>query len=189
MINLRNRLTIRRSQTQQSRRRRSNQGANAGIEALESRELLAADATVLKDIFPGNASSLPSSVQQQTPSQPLNGWVYFNANDGTHGFELWRTDGTEANTQLFLDLTPGSGRSDPQNFMVANGKLFFTAAGGNLYVTNGTTVGTMLRQPARPEHFNHLNRHPLQRTLEIGWIRSKHNSGKRYCPRTGQWEP
>ncbi len=143
-MNLRNLLTVLRSPAQQSRRRRCNHSGHAGVEALESRQLLAADATVLKNIFPGNGSSLPSPEQQQTPSQPLNGWVYFNANDGTHGFELWRTDGTEVNTHRFLDLTPGSGRSDPHNFIVANGKLFFNAAGGNLYVTDGTTVGTTL---------------------------------------------
>ena len=140
-----------------SRRNRSASQAESRffveVSTLEERVLLAADATVLKDIFPGSTSSLPSPNTQQTPSQALNGWVYFNANDGTHGFELWRTDGTEANTQLFLDLTPGSGRSDPQNFIVANGKLFFTAAGGNLYVTNGTTVGTTLLMTSQKSNY------------------------------------
>jgi len=37
----------------------------------------------------------------------LNGKLYFNANDGVHGRELWATDGTEAGTQLVKDISPG----------------------------------------------------------------------------------
>jgi len=114
----------------------------AGIESLEARELLAADVSVLKDILPGSASSLLSKSAPQTRLIEFNSQVYFNANDGVHGFELWRTDGTGGEgTQLFMDLVPGSTGSFPDNFIVANGKLFFTASGG-LYVTDGTQAGT-----------------------------------------------
>ncbi len=37
----------------------------------------------------------------------LNGALYFPADDGVNGKEFWKTDGTEAGTQLLKDLCPG----------------------------------------------------------------------------------
>jgi ELWxxDGT repeat protein len=39
----------------------------------------------------------------------FNGALYFQAGDGTHGRELWRTDGTTAGTALVKDINPGAG--------------------------------------------------------------------------------
>lgn len=47
-----------------------------------------------------------------------------------------------------FDLAPGSAPSNPDNFCISNGKLFFTAttaaAGTELWVTDGTTAGTKM---------------------------------------------
>ncbi len=37
----------------------------------------------------------------------MNGFLYYIADDGKTGYELWRTDGTVANTKLVKDIRPG----------------------------------------------------------------------------------
>ena len=73
------------------------------------------------DIFPGSSSSSPSNLIA------FNGNLFFSANDGTSGRELWKSDGTEAGTTLVADIRPGSGYfgSNPSNLTDVNGTLFF----------------------------------------------------------------
>ncbi len=75
---------------------------------------------MVKDIYGGSGSSWVSGITD------VNGVVYFTANDGIHGSELWRTDGTEAGTVMVEDLTPGSGDSWFEKLTNVNGTLFFT---------------------------------------------------------------
>lgn len=53
--------------------------------------------------------------------------VYFAADDGVHGMELWRVHKSGAPIELVQDLVPGPGGSEPHNFTVINGRLFFQA--------------------------------------------------------------
>jgi ELWxxDGT repeat protein len=65
------------------------------------------------------------------------------ANDA--GRELWISDGTARGTYLLADIIPGSGASNPSDFVtVQGGALFIAGAVGNraLWFTDGTRAGT-----------------------------------------------
>jgi ELWxxDGT repeat protein len=77
----------------------------------------------------------------------FNNKLYFSADDGVNGRELWVTDGTTAGTQLVIDLNPGSNNSNPANLTVVGTELFFTANNGTtgfelfkLTLTGSTTI-------------------------------------------------
>jgi ELWxxDGT repeat protein len=73
----------------------------------------------------------------------VDGTMYFSADDGSNGHELWKSDGTEAGTMLARDNVPGISSSYPGNLTNVNGTLFFTvrdaAHGVELWVLEGTS--------------------------------------------------
>ena len=73
--------------------------------------------------------------------------LFFAADDGIHGREIWTTDGTAAGTRLVKDLVPGSaGLSSYQPFGAAGGMLLFYLPGSTeseLWVSDGTGAGTV----------------------------------------------
>src|SRR4051812_35685973 len=79
----------------------------------------------------------------------VNGILYFQANDGVSGEELWRSDGTSSGTRMVRDLAPGAAASTPTALYNWNGTLFFAAAGGGafdnqLWKSDGSSGGTVL---------------------------------------------
>jgi len=105
--------------------------------------------TLVKDINPsGNSSPTELTVMKDIVNN--KNYLYFQANDGTNGTELWRTDGTT--TTLVKDINP-SGNSSPTWLTVMedeNGKnyLYFRADNGTngyeLWRSDGTDIGTTL---------------------------------------------
>jgi ELWxxDGT repeat protein len=81
-------------------------------------------------------------------SLDVNGVLFFLANDGSHGYELWRSDGTPAGTVLVKDINPGAASSLPAFFADVDGTLFFIATtpamGFELWKSDGTAAGTVL---------------------------------------------
>lgn len=97
---------------------------------------------LVRDIYPGESSSAPEMFV------PLGDAVFFRANDGVHGVELWRTDGTADGTSLVVDLFPGELNGVPGDLTVVNGRLFFHGftepTGSKVFVSDGTAEGTEL---------------------------------------------
>jgi ELWxxDGT repeat protein len=60
----------------------------------------------------------------------VNGTVFFRADDGVHGTELWQSNGAAAGTILVADINPGSATSFPGYLTNVNGMLFFEANDG-----------------------------------------------------------
>jgi ELWxxDGT repeat protein len=56
--------------------------------------------------------------------------LYFSAEDGVHGRELWSYDGSQA--RLVLDLNPGPYGSGVSELTVYNGSLYFSADDGSV---------------------------------------------------------
>ena len=80
----------------------------------------------------------------------LDGVGFFFHNDGVHGSELWRTDGTALGTYLLRDLCPGICGAAPVNSIGAlatvGDAVFFAASdgvhGAELWLTDGSALGT-----------------------------------------------
>jgi len=79
----------------------------------------------------------------------FNGFIFFVAEDDTHGNELWRTDGTPAGTVLVKDINPGTrdGASYNSYYYTTSG-LYFTGndgtSGNEPFVSNGLSSGTSI---------------------------------------------
>ena len=105
-----------------------------------------AQVVLVADINPGNADS--SDRDRSYPGIEYNGKLYFVADDGVNGEELWVSDGTAEGTTLVADINVGGDSSDPSSLIEYNGKLYFGADDGvngkELWVSDGTAEGTTL---------------------------------------------
>lgn len=110
------------------------------------RELWVSDGTPsgtypFMDINPGLGSAFTNYFELK--SYVLDGVLYFHADNGTHGAEPWRTDGTVAGTYMLRDCEPGSGSSAFSDPVGLNGQLYFLGSSGNtLWRSDGTEQGT-----------------------------------------------
>jgi ELWxxDGT repeat protein len=95
-----------------------------------------AQATLEADIKTGDNASNPAVMTV------YDGKLYFQADDGIAGTELWSYDGTTA--VLEADIQPGSMGSSPIELCVYGGKLYFNADNGvggkELWSYNGTSA-------------------------------------------------
>ncbi len=117
-------------------------------------ELWATDGTpegtaLLKDIAAGPKSGL-ARLSNMKNAKLTNSVAFFAANDGIHGTELWKSDGTAGGTVLVKDIRIGGvdGLSVNSNSpaVVHDNKLYFEArdSGSNSepWISDGTEAGT-----------------------------------------------
>ena len=118
----------------------ANDGAN-GFElwrtnALQQVEMVE-DAVAGEGINPGAANAYPRSLTN------VGGTLYFHANDGTNGVELWRINAS-GQAEMVEDavasggINPDAADSNPQTLTNFNGTLYFKA-------DNGPNVGDLWR--------------------------------------------
>jgi ELWxxDGT repeat protein len=99
-----------------------------------------AQATRITTINPDTNSSNPSEFTG------VGSTVFFQADDGIDGTELWKTDGTTGGTVLVQDICPGACSGDPNYLTNFNGALYFEAYDGTewaLWRSDGTSTGTV----------------------------------------------
>jgi len=120
---------------------RANDGSGVGQHGAELWKSVApfdAASTNLIDINPGPASSAPTVLTN------VGGTLFFRADDGVNGAELWRSNGGPlgpGGTEMVADIDPGSGGSSPSRITDVNGIAFFGAEepanGQELWKSNG----------------------------------------------------
>jgi ELWxxDGT repeat protein len=134
----------------------------AATDAVHGRELwrsdgTAAGTTLVKDIHAGTGDSMGTSPSLYAAN--VNGTLFFEADDGVHGRQLWRSDGTAAGTRLTSHISQGQFNSIVYDLTNVNSTLFFSGSDGNgndaLYRSDGTLAGTFpVRSINNPPHFS-----------------------------------
>jgi ELWxxDGT repeat protein len=116
-----------------------NLGGALGVVSLRG-----ADPYLVKDIHASTGSASPRNLTR------VGDRLFFTADDGVHGRELWTSDGTEEGTRLVADISPGAEgafvASGSMRWAPAGNLCFFPATdpenGPSLWVSNGAEEGT-----------------------------------------------
>lgn len=122
----------------------------------EGNELWRTDGTLqgtvlVTDLKPGTGSGLMG--YNSSCLQLINGSLFFWADDGVYGTELWRSNGTPDGTYIVKDITPGSIGSGGSCFQRVGGKFFFipwTFSGYELWRSEGTDSSTYMVKDIHP---------------------------------------
>lgn len=105
---------------------------------------------LIKDINTvGGGGGQPTLSSNPSDFIQVGSLVFFVADDGIHGDELWKTSGSSGSTVMVKDINVGTDSTLIDDMIAYNGKLYFTAYNVtdfkvNLWVSDGTTAGTTM---------------------------------------------
>jgi ELWxxDGT repeat protein len=148
-------------------------------DALNGNELWTSDGTsagthMVKDIIPGPSSpgiELGNGTGWgRVQSAALGNTLYFSADDGSSGRELWKSDGSAAGTVLVADLNPDLGSSYISWPTLVDSTLFFSAyTVSSGYELWGLDVGEALLTPIESQgNTSLLRRHDGLASVRVG---------------------
>jgi ELWxxDGT repeat protein len=138
-------------------------GLDAGVlfvadDGIHGRELWYSDGTpsgtrLVRDIQAGATGALDASWAYDPLGAVLAGSLYFAADDGIHGTELWRSDGSSEGTALVADFAPGPASAHLSAITAWDDRVYLavsTELGTRLWRTDGASVEPIVRLPSDP---------------------------------------
>ena len=143
-------------------------------------------AVLVKDIRPGHDGGIQidrtGGGGPQSQLANVNGTLYFSTDDGKHGYELWRSNGTAKGTWMVKDINPGAASSYPLRVTPSSGLPFYFLAddgvhGAELWRSDGTRAGTRIVKDLNPslEYNGAFGLTDVSGTLYFGVCPCTHN--------------
>jgi len=101
-----------------------------------------------------NAQTLIKSYSSISNFARIGNELFYAADDGVHGLELWKTDGTSGGTVMVKDIYSGYYSSGVSSITSFNGKIYFVAYdginGSEVWQSDGTAQGTKMLKDIFP---------------------------------------